>query len=100
MNRNHVQTVKQILSQGRPAHSIVRIFVGGRENANVNRNFFATAKAMNHALFDDPQKLRLQQRRHLADLIEQERAGVGELETAMSSRHCSGESPFLVAEQL
>jgi hypothetical protein len=42
----------------------------------------------------------LHRRRHLADLVEEQRAAVGELEAALAARCAAGERALLVAEQL
>ena len=54
---NHIQTVKQIFAQLAFANSVVRILVGSCKDANVNQNFFATAKPSNAALLEDSEEL-------------------------------------------
>ena len=58
------------------------------------------ADALELALLQHAQELRLQLERELADLVEEERAAVGELEAPV--RRCSraGEGALLVAEEL
>ena len=52
-------------------------------------------------LFEKPQQLRLQPRRHLADFVEKHRAAVGRSRAARASAaRASGEGAALVAEQL
>ena len=58
------------------------------------------ADALELALLEDAQQLRLRRRRHLADLVEEDRALVGGLEPALAHRHRAGEGALLVAEQL
>src|SRR5712692_10721859 len=52
------------------------------------------------ALLEDAQELGLQIRRHLANLIEQQRAAFGHLEEALLVRRRAGEGALLVAEEL
>src|SRR5262249_20951592 len=52
------------------------------------------------ALGQRAQELGLEERRHLADLVEKQRSAVGQLELANLGAHRAGERAFLVAEQL
>src|SRR5690606_1006727 len=58
------------------------------------------ADAHELALLEHAQQLRLRSARHLADLVEEERAAVGELEEAFALADRAGERALLVAEQL
>ncbi len=60
----------------------------------------AAADALDHALLQEAQQLGLQRQRHVADLVEKQRAAVGELELAGRLPHRAGEGALLVAEQL
>ena len=57
-------------------------------------NAFATAEALELPLLDDPQELCLQGERQIADLIEKERAAVGELDLAVSALNTRGDALF------
>src|SRR5262249_52456515 len=52
------------------------------------------------ALLQDAQQLRLELQRRLADLVEKDRAAIGQLEPADALRHGAGERAFLVAKEL
>jgi hypothetical protein len=58
------------------------------------------ADALELALLQHAQQLGLQVERHLADLVEEQRAAVGELERAGARGDGAGERALLVAEQL
>ncbi len=58
------------------------------------------ADAVDLALLERAQQLRLQPRMHLADLVEQQRAAVRLLELADAAGDGAGEGALLVAEQL
>ena len=58
------------------------------------------ADALEAPLLQHAQQLGLHRRRHVADLVEEERAAVGQLEPARALADGAGERPFLVAEQL
>src|SRR5262249_1106751 len=52
------------------------------------------------ALLQDPEQLDLRLRGQLADLVEEDRAAVGQLEAALAAGEGAAESALLVAEQL
>ena len=56
--------------------------------------------ALERALLDDAQQLGLERHRELADLVEEERAAVGQLERALAGGGRAGEGALLVAEEL
>jgi hypothetical protein len=60
----------------------------------------APADSRDHAVLQHAQHLRLRGRRHVAHLVEEERAGVGLLELAGAVLHGAGERPLHVPEQL
>ena len=60
----------------------------------------AAADALDLALLEDAQELRLDLQRQLADLVEEERAPVGQLEEADPPGDGAGEGALLVAEEL
>ena len=58
------------------------------------------AHALELALLQHAQQLRLQLEGQLADLVEEQRAAVGQLEAPELPRQRAGERPLLVPEQL
>ena len=56
--------------------------------------------ALELAFLKDAQQLGLQFRRQIADLVEKDRALVGQLEPTLAHRHGAGERAAFVAEQL
>ena len=56
--------------------------VGGGDDAGVGAEHLFAAQALEFAVFDGSQDLRLSERAHVGDLVEEERAVVGELEFA------------------
>src|SRR5579872_3400937 len=59
-----------------------------------------SADALELPLLKNTQELRLQGRRELPDLVEEERAACGELDTPRFASHGAGERSLLVAEEL
>ena len=59
-----------------------------------------SADALEGVLLQDAQELHLEVQRHLADLVEEQRAAVRRLEAAHAVAHRAGERAAHVAEQL
>ena len=74
--------------------------VRGADDAHVDLLRRRRADGANLALLQDAQQLGLQGERHLADLVEEQRAAVGDLEEALLVVVGAGERALLVAEQL
>src|SRR5262249_61018428 len=68
--------------------------------ARVDADRPLAADPLELALLQQPQQLGLHRRRHVADLVEEQRAAVGLLELAEMSCRGAGERAFFVAEQL
>ena len=60
----------------------------------------AAADPLDHALLKEAQQLDLQRQRDVADLVEEQRAAVGQLDLAVGGLDRAGERALLVAEQL
>ena len=78
----------------------LQVLVGGGDDADVGADGLAAADAGELALLQDAQQLRLQVERHVADLVEEERAAGRGLELADAALDGAGEGAALVAEQL
>ena len=98
--REHVQPVVQVLAQLALLHRLERVDVGRGDDAHVDRLLVAAAEAAERALLQHAQQLDLRRRRHLGDLVEEQRAAVGELEAALPPLGGAGERALLVAEDL
>ncbi len=81
-------------------HGVVRIAIGGGEHADVHLLLNARAQAAELALFQHAQQLGLGAGGHLADLVEQQRAALGQLEAAGAPLDRAGECAFFMAEDL
>ncbi len=67
---------------------------------DVHRLLPLAAERAERPLLQHAQQLGLRGRRHLGDLVEEQRAAVGEFEAALAARDGAGERALLVAEQL
>ena len=63
----------------------LQVLVGRADDAHVDRDLLAAADALDHAVLQEAQQLRLQRQRHVADLVEEQRAAVGDLDLADAS---------------
>src|SRR5262249_16723974 len=95
-----VEPIEQILAQLALLDRILRFQVRRRDDADVDRLLGAPAEPPELPLLQHAEQLHLRGRRHLADLIEEERAAIGELEAALPPIGRAGERAFLVAEDL
>ena len=71
-----------------------------RDHAHVDRDRLRRADRPHLALLQHAQELDLQRHRHVADLVQEQRAAVGRLEQALVRLHGAGERAPRVAEQL
>src|SRR5206468_3678967 len=89
-----------IAEQDRARDRVGEIAVRRRDDAHVGPQGARAAEALELALLDDAQELRLHDRAHLGDLVEEERACGGLLEASDLRGDRAGEGALLVAEQL
>src|SRR4051794_14625108 len=98
--RKDVEAVVQILAQLSGLHRFGRIDVGRGDDADVDRLFGPAAEAAELPLLQHAQQLHLRRRRHLADLVQEQRPAIGELEAALAAIGGAGERALFVAEDL
>ena len=75
------------------------MLVGGGNDAGINLNGRQAADPVELAIGQDAQQAGLQIRRHVADLIEEQGAAVGLLETSLAPRLGASEGTAFVTEQ-
>src|SRR6188474_3448830 len=90
----------EILAEPTLVDHHAEIAVGRGDPAHVDLERAAAADALEAALLQDAQELGLELGLELADLVEEERAAVGQLEPAALALGRAGERALLVAEQL
>src|SRR6266567_1475362 len=76
----HNEPIEQILPETAGGHFFFQIAVGGGNNAHVDLARACVADAFNFLLLQDPQQLGLHGQRDFPNLVEKERAAVGEFE--------------------
>src|SRR5208282_2275814 len=79
---------------------VVQVAVRCRQNPHIDSDWSSTADAVELALLQDAEQFRLGVRGQLADLVEEDRAALGQLESAHAPRDGAGKGTLLVAEKL
>ena len=98
--RDDVEPVEQILAEGAGLDRRVEVAIGRGDQPEVDAHRPRAADPLELALLQRAQQLRLQVERQLADLVEKQRAAVGELEPSLLQAERAGERALLVAEEL
>src|SRR5689334_23725435 len=99
-DREDAQAIVEVLPQDALAQRGRDRSIGRRDDEHVGRDRALAAHAEERLRFEHAQELRLQRRRHLGDLVEEERAAAGALEVALVLLRRAGEAAALVAEEL
>src|SRR5216117_4194925 len=94
------QAIVEVLAEAAGAYGALEVLVGGRDEAYVDPDRQVAAHALELLLLDGAQELRLRLERHVAHLVEEERAAVGRLELPLAPRDGARERALLVAEEL
>src|SRR5438128_4930925 len=100
LDRDHVQAVVEVFAELPLADQGRQIAVGRGDHPYVYPERVLAADPLERLLLERAQDFRLGLEAHVADLVQEERAAVGELELATTPRQRAGEGPLLVAEQL
>ena len=98
--RDDREAVVEVLAEGALVDAPGERPVGRGDDADVDGAARARAHAPYRARLDGAEELGLQRERHLADLVEEERAAVRLLEDALAVRRRAGERAPHVAEEL
>ena len=100
MDRDDGEPEVEVLAEAALLHLRGEVAVGRRDEANVDGARRARADRLHLPLLQHAQELRLERRRDLADLVEEERAARGALEDALAVAVGAGERALHVAEEL
>ena len=98
--RHDVEAEEQVFAERALLNGVAQILVGGGDDADVGLDRRAAADGRVFALLQHPEQARLRLHRHVADLVEEQRAALGLLEAARRARVGAGEGALLMAEQL
>ena len=98
-DRHDAQPVIQVSSEPSGFDLGFQGTVAGRNDAHVHAEGLLAADGLYLVLLEDAQQLDLKMDGYLADLIEEQRAVVGDLEPSAARRRGAGEGPLHVAEE-
>src|SRR5258708_4750689 len=96
----HIQTVVEVAAKFAPLHHLRQVTVRGSHEANVHLVSPSAAQALEFLFLQHAQQFGLQRRRYIAHLVQEERAFVGQFETANLLCNRSGERTSFVAKKL
>ena len=99
-DQERVDAIVEILAEAAFAHEVLERTVGGADQAEVGLDRSRPAEALEASLLQDAQQLGLPHRRHVGDLVEEQRAAVGQLDAPRLGAGGAGEGALLVAEHL
>src|SRR5207244_10912833 len=95
-----VEAVPEILAEAARRDRRLQILIGRRDQPDVHLDRPRAADALELVVLERAQQLRLQRRRELADLVEEDGPPFRNLELAFLQRERAGERAFLVSEEL
>ena len=95
-----VQPVEEVIAEFLLLDLLCEILVGRAHDPDVDLDGERRADPLDLSFLQHTEKLRLHRQAHLADLIKEDGALVGELEATPPLRHRAGERALLMAEEL
>src|SRR6202453_32782 len=99
LNRKNIQPVKEILPELIVADHQRQIPMGRRDEANVNMNGLVASQPLEFLFLQRPQQLWLQLQTNVVNFIQEQRAAIGNFETAAFLHQSAGERTLLMSEQ-
>src|SRR5690606_37210249 len=100
VDREYAQAIVEVLAEASRGDLLLEIAVRRRDDPDVDRVRAVVADALELALLEHAQELALQLDRDLADLVEEDRAAVGQLEAADAVAVRAGARALHVPEKL
>ncbi|OPZ05947.1 MAG: hypothetical protein BWZ08_02381 [candidate division BRC1 bacterium ADurb.BinA292] len=94
-----IEPVVEILPEFGGFDHLFEVAVGRGDDADIDRDRAAAADALDFALLEDAEEFDLRGGGEVADLVEEDRAAVGQFEATLAHRDGAGEGPLLVAEE-
>src|SRR5205823_5426771 len=100
LDGDHLQAPEEVLAEPSFLHELRKVAVGGADHAQVEQDRLLSADPLDLVLLQRPEDLRLEIQRQIADLVEEQRPAVRQLELAQLLPVGAGEGAALVAEEL
>src|SRR5260370_27069883 len=95
-----MQAIVKILAEPPLADRSAEVDVGGADHARIHLDRVAAADAVDRALLQEAQQMRLLLERQIADLVEEDRAAMRGFEPPDAALAGAGEGALLMAEEL
>jgi hypothetical protein len=92
------QAIIEVFAEAAVADHGLQVLVGGADDARVDSDWGPAADPLDHAFLQEPQQLDLKWQRYVANLIEEQRPALGELDLARRCLDGTGECAALVTE--
>src|SRR5690606_13305249 len=99
-DRDLADPIVEVLAEAALRHLVGQVLVRRADDADVDRDLRSAADPLDDTLLEEAEQLRLQRERHVADLVEEQRAAVGDLDLARRLLRRAGERALLEAEEL
>src|SRR5947207_5224525 len=99
MNRENIQPVVEVRTEGSLLHHPAQIAIGGGDQSHVRANRPCPAQPLEFLLLQNAQQLRLQLKRNVAYFIQKQRALVRDLEASNFAADRSCKCSALVPKQ-
>src|SRR5579862_9623510 len=88
----------EVLAEGPGGDPRIEIGIGGCDDTNIHVRRGGSAYGSDAAILENTQQLHLQSRRHVTNLVQEQRAAVGQFKTPFAVRSRSRERAFDMAE--
>src|SRR6266568_6589429 len=99
-HRHNADAIVKVGAKFVAGHRFFEILVGRRDNAHIDLDGVVAADSLKFLFLQYAQKLGLEGGRDFADLVEKNRALVGEFEAPLARINRAGKCPLFMAEQL
>src|SRR5579863_7257473 len=92
--------MEEILAKAAFLNRFFEVLVGGGDDTHIDSDLAMPSETVERLTIEHAQKLDLSLQLQLADLVEKQRAPVGEFKQARLGRVGAAEGPFFISEQL
>ncbi|OKO20268.1 hypothetical protein AM484_002319 [Pseudomonas aeruginosa] len=99
LDGEYVEAVVEVFAESAVLDHLLEVLVGRGDDPHVDVLRLVAADPFEGALLQHAQQLDLHRQRHVADLVEEQGAAVGQLEASGTTGDGTGEGALLVAEQ-
>ena len=100
VNGEDAQPVEQVLAEAPFGHGLPQVLMGGGQQPYIHPPGLLAAQGIDLALLDGAQQLGLEVQGQVADLVQEQRAAIRQLEATLSRCHGPAEGTLYVAEEL